>query len=476
MTQEQYNKLNNYRQSLEDIVVHNSMPNGSNQVLRDIDSIYHEIFPTAAPTNFSCAACVFDMITTSRNALLNHTPEEKKTFKILLVAHRKTGGVEYHRMIKPNSVLKRFHDEYHFTKIDAIHPTEDIDGRQVIIHNDEKVEVAFKINDDYLKQFDLIHFCRGIAMKDMTEGVAQRLNRLGIPFGIDLDDYWELPKDHILYPNYLEHDITKNILDGIKYAHFVTCTTPILANYIKYLNPNVHVIENGIDIQDESWQPDVSKTDKMRFGFMQGATHLNEMKWVGPYIQNVFNDRRLKNYQIVIGGFNGEPGKSSSYIAYEKYITDGLKCLKQYPNFQKYLYSCTEANNELFDSFPYRRVWAQPANTFGNSYNEIDVSLIPLFDTQFNSCKSELKMIEAGIKGKAAIVSKVKPYTLLATNENSFQVDTTYSFYTQIRYCLNNPNAVEDKAAKLKEDVTKKHSLQALTLKRKQVYDYYIKK
>jgi hypothetical protein len=451
------------------------MPDGSNRLLRDIDAIYHEIYPTAPPTNFSCSSCIMEMVTTARNTLLNYTPE-KKEFRILLVANHNTGGVEYHRMVKPNSVLNRFFPEFKITKINAIHPTEDLDGRQVIKHNGEDIEVAFKVNDDYLRQFDLVHFCRGIAMKDMTEGVAKRLNRLGIPFGIDLDDYWELPKDHILYPNYAEHDITKNILDGVRYAHFVTCTTPILAEYIKELNPNVHVLENGIDIQDESWQADFSKSDKMRFGFMQGATHLNEMKWVGPYIQRVFKDPKLKNYQITIGGFNGEPGKASSYIGYERYITDGLKCLKHYPDLQKYLYSCTEKHNDLFTHFTYRRLWAQPVNKFGYSYNHIDVSLIPLLDTKFNSCKSELKLIEAGVKGKAAIVSKVRPYTLLATNENSFQVDTTYSFYTQIRYCLNNPNAVEDKASQLRLDVIKKHSLQALTEKRKQVYEHYIKK
>lgn len=395
-----------------------------------------------------------------------------KNLNILLVAHQNVGGVEYYRMIRPNNVLATFHPEFKFTRINAIHPTEDIDGRQVIKDKDgTPVEVSFKINDDYLKQFDLIHFCRGMAMKDMTDGLADRLNRLGIPFGIDIDDYWELPKDHILYTNYKEHDITKNILDGLKQAHFITCTTPILADEIKQINPNVYILENGIDMYEDVWQPDYSKTNKMRFGFMQGATHLNEMKWVGKYIQNVFKSR-LKDYQIVIGGFNGQPGKNSSYIAYERYITDSLKLIKD-NSFKKYLYSCTEANNELFSDFNYRRVWAKPVNKFGLSYNEIDVSLIPMLPTRFNSCKSELKMIEAGMKGKACIVSNVAPYTLLSTKENSFQADTTWSFSMQIKYCVENPNAVKDKAEKLREDVIRKHSLQALTLNRKHLYEHF---
>lgn len=395
--------------------------------------------------------------------------------KILLVAHQNTGGVEYYRMIRPNNVLHRYHEEFKFTKINAIHPTEDLDGKQVITHGGKEIEVAFKINDDYLRQFDLIHFCRGMSMNDLTDGLADRLERLGIPFGIDIDDYWILPTNHILWNNYKEHNITKNIIDGLKRAHFITCTTPYLADELIKINQQVHILENGIDMDDPSWQVDQSTSDKMRFGFMQGATHLNEMKWVGKYIKNVFNSR-LKDYQIVIGGYYAERNKQSSYIAYERYITDDFKCLNRLPEFQKYLCSYTEKNNELFSHLPYRRVWAKPANTFGLSYNEIDVSLIPLFDSQFNSCKSELKMIEAGMKGKAAVVSKVKPYTLLATHDNSFQVDTTRSFYTQIRYCLENPNAVRDSAAQLREDVINKHSLQVLTYKRKQIYEHYSNK
>lgn len=475
MTPEQYNKLNHYRQNFEDIVKHGCTPSGS--LLREIDNVYHEIYPTAAPTSFGCSACINEMINTAYNTLLNHTPPEKKTYKILLVAHQHTGGVEYYRMVKPNLVLKRFNPEFHFTRVNAIHPTEDLDGRQIIKKEGEPdVEFAFRINDDYLKSFDLIHFCRGISLMDLSQGVADRLNRLGVPFGLDLDDYWDIPEDHILRGNYEENNITKNIIDSIKCAHFVTCTTPYLAQEIKALNPNVYVLENGIDLQEPSWQPDYETTDKMRFGFMQGATHINEMKMVGDYIQRIFENRQIKGYQFVIGGFNGVAGKGSSYIAYEKYLTNSLKCLRYYPEYQKYLYNCTEKGNENWTNLPYRRLWATRVEDFGYQYNQIDVSVIPLLDTRFNNCKSELKLLEAGMKCKAAIVSKVKPYDLLATDKNSFQVDTTYSFYTQVRYCINNPNAVYDKAEQLRHDVIKKHSLQVLIDKRKDLYLHYIKK
>lgn len=400
----------------------------------------------------------------------------EKSYNILLVAHQHTGGVEYYRMVKPNLVLSRFNPEFKFTRVNAIHPTEDLDGRRIIKKEGEPdVEFAFRINDDYLKSFDLIHFCRGMSLMDLSQGVADRLNRLGIPFGLDLDDYWDIPKDHILYGNYEENNITKNIIDSIKCAHFVTCTTPYLAQEIKALNPNVHVLENGIDLQDPSWQPDYETKPYMRFGFMQGATHLNEMKMVGAYTQRVFNSG-LSGYQFVIGGFNGVPGKSSSYIGYEKYITDHLKCLDKHKEYQRYLFNCTEKGNENWKEMPYRRLWAKRVEDFGYQYNEIDVSVIPLLDTRFNNCKSELKLIEAGMKCKSAIVSKVKPYDLLATDKNSFQANNNFDFYRQIKYCLQNPKAVYDKAEQLRYDVIKKHSLQILMDVRRDLYLHYMKK
>jgi hypothetical protein len=397
--------------------------------------------------------------------------------KILLVANQHTGGVEYHRMIKPNIVLRRHYPEFEIEKVNAIHPTEDLDGRRIIKKEGEPdVEFAFRVNDDYLKSFDLIIFCRGMALMDMSQAVADRLNRLGIPFGLDLDDYWDLPDDHIIKPDYIEHNTTKNIIDSIKAAHFVTCTTPHLASEIKALNPNVYVIENGIDLQDPAWQPDFETKDVMRFGFMQGATQVSDMRMVGEYIQAVFDNPRLKNYQIVMGGFQAVQGYQSSYIGYEKFITRNLECLKRYPGYKNYLWKCTQQDNDKFKDMPYIRVWGTDVENFGYSYHNIDVSLVPLLDTRFNNSKSELKMIEAGMKCKAVIVSKVKPYTFLATDKNSFQVDNTYSFYTQIRKCLESPEEVNQRACQLRYDVVTKHSLQALTDKRKDIYLHHIKK
>ena len=298
------------------------------------------------------------------------------------------------------------------------------------------------------------------------------LKKLGIPFGMDLDDYWELPEHHVLYNDYKKYGATQMITEAIKNAMFVTCTTPILAKEIEKYNKNVYIIENGIDETQECWQPDYKRTDKLRFGFFQGSTHLEDMREVRQSMNEVWRDKKLKDkFQVVLAGFQAVPGEASLYIGYERMVTDELRHLD--PEYQKYLRKCESDGNELYIEHPYFRLWGTHVDEWGYCYNFADVSVIPLIKNRFNRNKSELKLIEAGMKGKAAIVSNVNPYKLLATKDNSFLVNTPIEFYKQIKHCIKNPNEVWDKAQQLREDVLAKHTLSKLTEKRVQLYNMF---
>jgi len=390
------------------------------------------------------------------------------------------GGVEYYRMMMPNQVLAEKHKEFQFTTVDGINrPTMTITS--VKIWNDVTQQTELKEYaplerpeipmSEFLKQFDLIYFCRAIDNYGETT-ITDMLKKLGIPFGMDLDDYWELPEHHVLYNDYKKYGATQMITEAIKNAMFVTCTTPILAKEIEKYNKNVYIIENGIDETQECWQPDYKRTDKLRFGFFQGSTHLEDMREVRQSMNEVWRDKKLKDkFQVVLAGFQAVPGEASLYIGYERMVTDELKHL--HPDYQAYLMKCINEGNELYIEHPYFRMWGTHVDEWGYCYNFADVSVIPLIKNRFNRNKSELKLIEAGMKGKAAIVSNVNPYKLLATKDNSFLVNTPIEFYKQIKHCIKNPNEVWDKAQQLREDVLAKHTLSKLTEKRVELYNMF---
>lgn len=388
------------------------------------------------------------------------------------------GGVEYYRMMMPNHILSLNNPEFEFESCPNHNLAGDeltITQRTVYNPTTKEMEVVMcseKMNtDDYLKQFDLIHFCRQIDPFGQTK-IVDRLKRLGIPFGLDLDDFWHLPDYHIIHDDYKRFRTPEAVEQSINSAHFVTCTTPIIAKEIAKFNKNVFIIENAIDTNQQAWQPDFNRKERLRFGFFQGSTHLEDIRSCSQGVVEIFRNEKLKNkFQIVLAGFMAKPDEPSVYIGYEWALTDKLKALNE--SYQAYLKRCTIEGNEQYFNEPYLRIWGTDVDNWGYAYSFADVSIIPLINNRFNRSKSELKLIEAGVKGKACIVSNVMPYKLLATDENCFLANTPIDYYNHIKYCIRNPNAVEDKAMKLREDVLGKYTLDKVTDKRKELYLTY---
>jgi hypothetical protein len=357
----------------------------------------------------------------------------------------KFNAISYHRMNKPHQVLTRLYPE-----CEVVHtPT------------------AQGLSDEFLSNFDIILFLRFIELEEHIDTIIEQLNRLGIPFGVDTDDYWHLPKNHLASTSYIENKLTDVIIKSLKSATFVICTTPILQDKIKELNPNVHIIENGIDTEDTSWQINKTESDRVRFGFLQGSTHIHDLYLINHDVVKALENKQFQEKGQIALAFYYKKGEPSIFVGYEKILTDHLKVLSL--DYRKKL---------LLDNFdginePYRRLAFRQVHEFGEMYNEFDISVCPLEKNMFNSCKSELKMIEAGFMDCAVMVSNVNPYSLIATKENSFMLDDKDFFYWS-RYILNNPNCIADKKAALKETV-QRYNLSTLAHKRYELYKSIVK-
>lgn len=358
------------------------------------------------------------------------------------------GGVEYHRMLKPNLVLKSIYPEYDHIMVDGI--------------GDELEE------DGILSQTDLVIFCRQI-----PDGVAEYLNNKGIPFGLDIDDYWHLPEHHILYQDYIDNKKDEMVERSIREAHFVTCTTSILAEKILPFNPNVHVIPNGIDASDPVWQPNKTESKRLRFGFTGGNTHLYDVNRIAQSVRKAYTDVKFyKNAQIVLTGYRHSEGKDiQPERIYENMLTDNRNILKYYPQYNFELGLGGEGSEK---DAPYRRILNKRVDEFGLVYNDIDVCVAPLEANEFNSCKSELKMLEAGVMDCAVMCHHIAPYNLLATDKNSFDL-CKKTFYEWSRILLKNPNLVADTKAQLKQDI-KRYDLKFTAEHRHLIYQKYGKK
>lgn len=298
------------------------------------------------------------------------------------------------------------------------------------------------INEKIVKDFNLevVVFSRHVDTKGLTKLIIDNCKSLGLKVVVDLDDYWKLSGKHALTQMYRHMNLTHHITEGIKYADYVTCTTPILADKIKRLNKNVTVLPNGIYTEHEQFKPNPTRSDKMRFGWMGGVCHWEDIVLLRDSFQRL--DATKLDYELILGGYNEE---TNVYKQYEQVFTNN-------------------GNNKR-----YNRILATDVYNYAKGYDFFDVALAPLNDNDFNRSKSELKAIEAGFHKKGLIVSNIPPYSLVCNKDNSFLVDKPKQFYKHIKYAIENPNAVKDKAERLNQDV-QRYNLDRINKDR---FDFY---
>lgn len=345
------------------------------------------------------------------------------------------GAVPYYRMQKPHEVLSRLHPEFDYISSNTIN-----------------------VDDSVIKQTDLILLTRHQEPEDL-----KLIQDTGIKWGVDLDDYWHLQQTHLLSQMYKENAIPEKTVDTILAAHFVITSTELLAEKIYPFNKNVHVIPNGIDTKE--WVSNKVKSNRIRFGFTQGTTHIEDVELIAKDVErSLSDDLFIKSGQICLCGYTGQPDKPSISIGYERMLTGNLSTLD--PKYRKSLIKFRYVNNI---NQPYKRVGAIDVKQFYKIHNELDIIVAPLKEGEFNSCKSNIKMLEAGFMDCAVMTHNVEPYSRLMTKENSFDLSEK-SFYEWQKYILNNPDCVQDKAKALKESV-KEFDLDKITIKRKELYE-----
>lgn len=371
---------------------------------------------------------------------------------ILVITAERETGLHYHRQIIPFKTLG----------IDYEIQTTDIG-----------------LEDDYLKKFKCISFLR--ELPDVS-----RYKKLGLKVHLDIDDYWVLPSTHSLAKVYKLTKKSELTIASLKEADFVTTTTPILADKIKPYNSNVFVLANAINPNEDQWliNPVEVSHNRTRFGYIAGSHHQKDVEMMHPELISLYSDATIKDqWQLVLGGYNftAMPNGTVEHNKYYQYIERLFTC--RFRNGQHlsllrpWLADRLESTKlcEFRDmDDPYMRLNGGTTYTYAKQYDSIDVSLVPLCANTFNACKSQLKMIEAGFKKKAVMVSDVMPYRLDFTKDNVL-VTKDNEWKKNIKYLLNNKNKIVDLQESLHEYVVNRYHIDIVNKERKQVFDQWLK-
>lgn len=403
----------------------------------------------------------------------------------VLVIPSDTCGCGYYRSLKPHTMLSELYEDEFDVNI--------------------KYDVQWS-NVDYFLKYDIIHIHKGLYgdLDDFRSTIA-KCRENGVVVVMDLDDHWDLGPYHPSGADVKKYGIDKIIQDNIPLVDYVTTTTEHFKREIERYNPNVKIFVNSIDREEEQFQPKEIPSDKIRFGFIMGSSHLNDMQLVRGISNRLPQDVRNK-VQFVLCGYdlrgnatyfdeNGQQHsrplypKESVWYEYEKLVTDDYRIVS--PEYKEWLMRFIPNgvySNEENES--YKRRWTKGIMSYCTHYNDIDVLIVPLDDNRFNSFKSELKLIEAGMMGKAVIASNFGPYQIGTVNYfekggkinpkgNCILVDKIKAhkdWSKAIEKLVRNPEHIKTLQENLHNTIKDKYDIRNVTKERAEWYKEIVKR
>jgi glycosyltransferase involved in cell wall biosynthesis len=404
--------------------------------------------------------------------------------KVLVVASDRT-GVSYYRSTIPH------------IKLEEYYPSE--------FHVDIDYEPQLD-NDDFLKQYDIIHYHRTLGDYDTLPKLLDRCDELGIVTIMDIDDHWSPGPDHPAWQLIKTHNLDTKILNNIKVSRNVTTTTPVFKKEISRYNKNVYVLPNAIDPSEKQYQNNSEKSDRIRIGWLGGSSHLKDLEILKGVVSKFKSSGLIDKVQFVLCGYDlrgtmtmidKDTGKQtqrpikpmeSIWYQYEKIFTDDYRIVSE--DYKKFLLKFENKEYEGVNNEPYRRVWTKPITSYASNYNLFDISLAPLKESNFNMVKSQLKVIESGFHKKALIAQDFGPYQIdvnngyvkggeIDSNGNGLLIETKKNnkfWFSHLKKLVLNPELITQLGENLYNTVNGTYDMKSVCTKRRNLYKKLLSK
>jgi glycosyltransferase involved in cell wall biosynthesis len=371
---------------------------------------------------------------------------------------------------------------------------------QELYPDDFHVDIVYDppMNDfSFWQNYQIVHYHRTIGQDfNQSKNFVEVLNSIGVVTIMDLDDYWLPGKEHPIHDIIVTNKIHERIIENLKVAKYVTTTTPIFADEIKKYNKNIIVLPNGINPKESQFKEPTEKSDRLRFGWLGGSSHLHDLMLLDGTISKLSEVKDKMKFFICgfdtrgsITEINRQTGEQKQrpikpeetvWYEYEKIFTSNYSTVSE--NYKKFLMKFKEEDDSMFMDEAYRRVWTRPVTAYAKNYSLFDVSLAPIKNHIFNRVKSQLKVIESGFYKKALIASNIGPYTIDLKHSlengnfvdgNALLVDEKRNHSDWAKYMkklIDNPSWAEDLGERLYETVKDTYDLNVITKTRAEFY------
>lgn len=264
------------------------------------------------------------------------------------------------------------------------------------------IDISFEI--DIARRADLIIIQRHFPA-EFTERTLKAIIKLGVPIAYDLDDnFLDIPTFHPYY-NELKKRIPY-IKWILKEADIITVSTSIMKEAVnKYTSRPVYIQPNLVSWDLFYAQPRIRNN---QFNFLISGTPTHKRDW--DIIEDALS-KILSIYEKGVGVifYGGLPEKFLHHPS--------VKSLNFQENYKSYAEFLRELN--------------------------VHVALIPLENTTFNKCKSNIKWLEYSAAGILGIFSNIEPYsTTISNGETGLLVEnTTDAWFRGMEEVIKNQQA-----------------------------------
>lgn len=345
-------------------------------------------------------------------------------------------GISYHRIINPISYLQ--------------------------LGPEWKQELLWFREDEHRIDCDILWYNKFTATEPLF---IKGMQAKGMKVVVDVDDLWDLPTWHPHYEPWKEHNQAQTVLEHIKLADIVVCTTMKLQDKVRQYNKNTVVIPNAFPYGYENYRPKENTPvhDKMGFIYVAGSTHLNDVKSIEGKFRRIGSDGYIKDRaEFILAGYE------KSYA--KQWLTQADLDAKNENFHLKEVPGVWDNMSAIFSHTGSHRILPTTnLDEYIDYYDQADVALIPLVSTEWGSYKSVLKVLEASCKRLPVICSAVEPYIELQDYPGIMWIKSPDDWLTHIRWCIKNPQGVKDVGEKLAEQIWKNYDLKVWNQVREQI-------
>ena len=276
-----------------------------------------------------------------------------------------------------------------------------------------------------------------------NEDLIQRRKEHGFKLVIDVDDYWHLSHDHLMYEGYNATNFAARLINHMREADLVTCTHERLADAIYPHNKNIQILPNAIPYGEAQFDGERVKTEGVKLFWAGGITHEQDLKLLQGVTYEL--DQHVKGVQMVMGGYSDSNeteryywGRMASYFTNDKKL-------------------------------PYTLIRGMEVFEYYKMFKHADIMLVPLVKNNFNAYKSNIKILEAAGKAIPVVVSAVNPYLGFPSDVVNYAKDRK-DWIKHIKRLAESEDLRNEQGAKLHEYCQNNYNFHAINEKRRNAF------